>query len=39
MSHNQEMLDSQDIEMNQDLDMQNRINNFNHVESTVIKRD
>ena len=39
MSHNKEMLDSQDIEMNQDLDMQNRINNFNHVESTVIKRD
>ena len=31
MSNNEEMMDSQDIEVNGDLDMQNRINNFNHV--------
>ena len=32
-------MNSQDIEMNHDIDMQNRINNYDHVESTVIKRD
>lgn len=31
MSNNEEMMNSQDIEMNDDMDMQNRINNFNHV--------
>ncbi len=31
MSNNEEMLNSQDIQINDDLDMQDRINNFNHV--------
>lgn len=31
MSNHEEMLDSQDIEINHDMEMQNRINNFNHV--------
>gem|GEM_PF-6038376 len=33
------MLNSQEIHINHDLDMENRINNFNHVESLVVKRD
>ena len=32
-------MDSQNIEINGDLDMQNRINNYDHVESNVVKRD
>lgn len=39
MNNNEEMLNSQEIHINQDLDMENRINNFNHVQSTVVKRD
>lgn len=34
-----EMMGSQDIEVNEQMEMQNRINNYDHVESTVVKRD
>lgn len=33
------MLNSQDIHINQDLDIQNKINNFNSVHSLVVKKD
>lgn len=31
MSDHDDMMNSQDIELNNDIDMQNRINNFDHV--------
>ncbi len=39
MSHQEEMLESGDVVMNADVQMANRINNYDHVESTVVKRD
>lgn len=36
---NQDMLESGDIVMNSDVDMANRVNNYDHVESTVVKKD
>ena len=30
-NHDDDMMNSQDIELNNDIDMQNRINNFDHV--------
>ena len=39
MSHQEEMLESGDVIMNADVQMANRINNYDHVESTVVKRD
>ena len=33
------MLGTGDIAFNSDLEMANRINNYDHVESTVVKRD
>lgn len=39
MSHQEEMLESGDVVLNADVQMANRINNYDHVESTVVKRD
>lgn len=39
MSHQEEMLESGDVVMNADVQMANRINNYDHIESTVVKRD
>jgi hypothetical protein len=39
MSEGDEMLASGDVVFNNDMEMANRINNYDHVESTVVKRD
>lgn len=40
MSNEEEdMLNSGDVVLRNDLEMANRINNYDHVESTVVKRD
>ena len=39
MSNGEEMLGTGEIAFNSDLQMANRINNYDHVESTVVKKD
>jgi len=39
MSNEEDMLGSGDVAFQNDLEMANRINNYDHVESTVVKRD
>lgn len=39
MNQEEDMLNSGDVALNNDIEMANRINNFDHVESTVVKKD
>ncbi len=39
MSNEDDMLNSGDVMLNNDIELANRINNFDHVESTVVKKD
>ena len=39
MSQEEDMLASGDVMLSNDIEMANRINNYDHVESTVVKRD
>ncbi len=39
MSQEEDMLNSGDVVLNNDIEMANRINNYDHVESTVVKKD
>ena len=40
MSQEEDMMEGgDDVLLNNDLEMANRINNYDHVESTVVKRD
>ncbi len=39
MSNQEDMLLSGEVVMNSDIDMANRVNNYDHVESTVVKKD
>lgn len=39
MSNEEDMLNSGDVMLKNDFEMANRINNYDHVESTVVKRD